>query len=103
MSDDIRRLAQERLEADRKAGFGGGNPTPLASVFAPERQVLDGKGAEHLISMTFTSSHEGPPHIVTLLPDGRVSCTCQAMLSIESRPNGCWAMVQFRRVKGVHM
>lgn len=100
---DMRRVAEEMIERDKQAGFAGGNPTPLASVFSPERQAIDDKGAQHLIGMTFKSSHEGPPHIVSELPDGRVQCTCQAMLSIETRPQGCWAMVQYRRVKGLHV
>lgn len=111
MSDDrwqvidgqARVKAREMMERDAKAGFAGGDPTPLASVFGAERQVLDDKGVEHLVGMIFKSSHEGPPHIVSLLPDNRVQCTCQAMLSIETRPNGCWAMVQFRRIKGLSM
>jgi len=99
---DIRRAAEEMLARDADAGFGS-QPTaaPLVSLFPVERQALDAKGGEHLISMTFTSSSEGRPHVVTIQPDDRVTCTCDAMLSIESRPRGCWAMSSFRKVKGI--
>jgi hypothetical protein len=99
---EIRRKAAEMLERDKQAGFGEAKPTPLVSNFPTVRQALDDKGAEHLFSMTFMSSSGGRPHIVTMQPaDGWISCTCEAMLNIETRPTGCWAMQAFRRVKGI--
>lgn len=101
MNESLRRLAQQQLEDASKAGFAGGDPTPLVSVFASERQALSDKGAEHLMGMTFKSSSGDLPHIVMELPDGRITCTCKAMLSIDIRPVGCWAMQEYRRIKGL--
>jgi hypothetical protein len=98
---DLQRLAAERMAADREAGFGKAKPTPLVSVFTGDRQTLTDKGTEHLVSMTFKSSSGGRPHVVTQQPDGRVTCICDAMLSIESRPIGCWGMTEYRRIKGM--
>lgn len=75
---------------------------PLASIEEPERQPLSDKGQQQILAMTFKSSSEDVPHVVTLGPDGLVRCTCKAMLSIEYRPIGCWAMTDFRRVAGIH-
>jgi hypothetical protein len=45
------------------------------------------------------------PHIVTILTfsDGarEVVCTCEAMLSIAKRPEGCWAMSYVRDLTGI--
>lgn len=74
----------------------------LASIEAPEQRPLSDKGRSNIVAMTFKSSSEDVPHIVALGPDGLVRCTCKAMLNIEYRPTGCWAMADFRRVVGIH-
>lgn len=104
LAQDIRRLAEAELEQDQQAGFNPPTQDPLppmVSVFSSAPKALGAKGAEYLISMTFRSSKAGTPHIVTMLSDGRVHCTCDAMLSVDSRPALCWAAQEFRVVKGL--
>jgi hypothetical protein len=102
VKDDIRRKAQElaaqQLAMDASAGMPG---QPRVSFERSERQGLSDKGADNFVSMTFKSSGTGGvPHVVSRLPDGRFHCSCPAMLSIEIRPQGCWAMEQARRITG---
>lgn len=96
-------LAEARRQYEQaQRGEGTEDPLPtLVSVFATERKPLTDKGAEHLMSMVFKSSSGGRPHIVSLLPQGWVTCTCEAMLSVETRPTLCWAAQEFRAIKGM--
>lgn len=101
--DDIQRrarqLALEQMAEDASAGMPG-QPRVVVER-SGERQGLTDKGAEHFVSMTFRSSSDGGvPHVVSRLPDGSFHCTCKAMLSIEIRPAGCWAMQEARRITG---
>lgn len=102
MTDNLKRMAEEDMARARRAGYVEDDPLPtLASVFTSERKPLGDKGAEHLVSMTFKSSSGGAPHVVTLTPYNTVNCTCEAMLSVDSRPALCWAAQEFRAIKGL--
>lgn len=57
------------------------------------------------IAAVFPSRSGGPGHVVNVieLPDGEraVTCTCEAMKSVGSRPQGCWAMRRMRDIVGL--
>jgi hypothetical protein len=57
----------------------------------------------HLVSLTFRSrTGRSHPHVVTRIEGtDDVRCTCVAMLSIDIRPAGCWAMQWSRHLWGL--
>lgn len=73
---------------------------------APQQSaVLDGKAAEFLDAFIFSSSKGGRTHVVSVHADAEgtryVICTCKAMLAIDSRPDGCWAIKAARQLLGL--
>jgi hypothetical protein len=94
-AEDLRREAQAMLAFDLQSQ--GLEPLPIE---AKESQPMEDDGAyKRLISMTFKSSSDGEPHVVTrkTLYDGTVEvhCTCLA------QTGRCWAAKEFRRVAGL--
>lgn len=91
---------EQQIEADKTAGFKQPASTQPASLIP-----VSGKALDLLEALIFSSSSGGHSHIVTIHTDavgGRsVRCTCKAMLSIETRPSGCWAMKAARVVIGI--
>lgn len=65
------------------------------------------KSAATYVTAVVLRSRSGSdrPHVVTILtfPDGTraTACTCEAMLSVARRPEGCWAMVYVRGLVGI--
>ena len=55
-----------------------------------------GAARSRLTTMVFASRRGGPPHVVSRVlegGDGRWRCgTCAAVLNLDERPAGCWAM-----------
>lgn len=96
---DMAAIAAARTLAAQRELEGlqhGEVPTPRVTFEHGDRQPLDEKSAENLVSMTFKSrSGSTQPHIVTVHVDDSVSCTCPAS-------NPCWATLAFRRVRGMY-
>lgn len=76
---------QTALRLVKEAEAAASRPGPIAIVF-PSKPGGD-----------------GTPHVVTVLPFDPpvVSCTCKAMLSLNIRPRGCWAMQAARKLLGI--
>lgn len=93
---------QESPEApEQPAELGVRRTVAAPPATARERVELFNKSKAHLVSMTFTSAHDGYPHVATVDEEGQVRCTCEAMKSVGFRPAGCWAMRFMRLVKGI--
>lgn len=73
--------------------YGTVGPSPIPTPARPDPSV------PRPIGVVYPSRTGGDtPHIVTRLDIGVIVCTCQAMRSIEGRPEGCWAMKDARRI-----
>lgn len=103
--EHLKRTEDLLAEFNRQKAEMKGGVQPLARPEVPAPEPLDDKGKEHLVGLIFSSASGGDFHFVTVRKDTdghlQVQCTCPAMMSISSRPRGCWAMTSARRVVGV--
>lgn len=68
-------------------------------------QGIDAEVRDRVLAMVFSSRTGGAGHVVSIRVaeqgDRVVSCTCPAMVGLETKPRGCWAMSAVRAMVGI--